>query len=463
MNTNHTIIKIKSIANAFNADSTEYPLQRICGYISVKDFVKLMSVAENKVNPRSAKINTVVKQICDTLECSPELFWIKSKGILLATKNCIPLERSRVRITLGEHDYEGIMDGGHNTLAIAKYIIETISQVTVKDWGNCKEYWTDNYQLIESSVEEEMKNGDKFNFIIPVEIVAPLNESLPGVSPDDAMRSEQFYIDNLPDICSARNTNVQLKETAQSKQRGLYDLLMAHTPRSAKIQWKNGEGDGVKPEDVVALACLPLMALIEQGALQLSTSVKLSPVNLYSSKGKCVDFYKKVMTDPAVSSQNKGKYTVHNKSVISALKLVNEIILFYDRLYMMFPDIYNSVAGCSFGRISSVKKDKKKNFIPSYPHFGTIAEKSDKTYPDGFIYPLIWGVLFLMEYNKETETLKWRVSPDSLTVEDFKKDGDQETYVSLIKALNWDPQKIGKNQLSYNTASDFYKKLLMRF
>ena len=85
------------------------------------------------------------------------------------------------------------------------------------------------------------------------------------------------------------------------------------------------------------------------------------------------------------------------------------------------------------------------------------------TYPEGFIYPLVCGITNLFSYNEETQTLDWIVSPDMLTLDDFKTDNAHKAYVSCIKLLSWDPQKIGKNEHSYDTASNLYKQILTRY
>lgn len=48
----------------------------------------------------------------------------KSKGILLASSSYESLDRGRYRLSFASHDeVEGILDGGHNTLAIGSYIL----------------------------------------------------------------------------------------------------------------------------------------------------------------------------------------------------------------------------------------------------------------------------------------------------------------------------------------------------
>jgi len=167
-------------------------LSKLNSSISPKDFIKLLSKADNKVNPRNAKLGSISKAIQETLEFSPSLFWLKSKGILLATKNLRKLDRNRVEITLDDVEFEGVMDGGHNTFAIASYIIEKLFNKKVKNWKECKDYWEENYTEI---VTDFNSNSEKFQFSIPIEILFPKDE-------DGAL--DQYY-DFIAEICSARN------------------------------------------------------------------------------------------------------------------------------------------------------------------------------------------------------------------------------------------------------------------
>lgn len=446
------IIRVRRTALDNQQESADFRIQRICGYINVKDFCKLMYTADNKVNPRSAKINPVVKQIQETLRNNPELFWIKSRGILISTHQCARLDRNRLRLSFDQSDSDGIMDGGHNTLAIAAYIIQRLFSVSVTTWQECKSFWQQNISSIEKAIGSA-GNAKQFDFLIPVEIIAPLNETQPGISAQEVYTSELYFSEVLPDICSARNTNAQLAETAKSNQIGLYDELKVIT-KDLDIIWKSGEGSGIKCDDVIALACLPLLFLQEQGVLRPEAPVKLSPISLYSQKSKCVSYYRRIISDPSVSERRSGKHIIRNKAVLSALKLVKDLIQYFDQLYLIFPDMYNAVPGCKFGPINSVK------MMPCEVHFRSTPRKSDKTYPDGFIYPLLCSTTKLMQYDEKTQTVSWKKAPHLLGGDELVSAHHQDTYVNFIKVLNFDPQRVGKEKAMYDVAADMYLKIL---
>lgn len=115
------IIKLEH-SNLLQHSREGVKIQKIVSSISPLTFIKLLFKADTKVNPRTATVNPITKSIYETLDKSPELFWYKTKGILLSTEECEILDRGRVRISLDNADYEGIMDGGHNTFAIARFI-----------------------------------------------------------------------------------------------------------------------------------------------------------------------------------------------------------------------------------------------------------------------------------------------------------------------------------------------------
>lgn len=410
-------------------------IQKIVSSISPLSFIKLLKVADNKVNPRIASVNKITKNIHETLDVSPELFWFKSKGILIATENCEPLDRNRVKISLGNLDYEGIMDGGHNTFAIAIYMIEKLFDKKIKSWVECKEFWSDNYEEILSSFQS---NENLFKFTIPIEIITPSNE-------EGAI--EEFY-DYISEICSARNNNVQLKETAKGNQVGFYDYLKENLDGNYDIIWKTGDEGKIKSEDVISLSCLGLIFLKEKGLLPANVK-SLNKIAIYSQKGKCVDFFNEVMSNPEICVEEKGKYILTSNAVKSVLNLTDDILRFFDRLFIEFPNLYHHAAPGKFGRISSVDNKKKGRVL-----FGTTTEMSDYQYSFGFFYPLICGLTGLMEYNQGTDEVFWKANPNELDLAAL----ELSQYVELIKVVNYDPQKIGKGIVFYNEAENAFSK-----
>jgi hypothetical protein len=432
--TNTIILKLEH-TNVPQTSREDVKIKKIVSSISPATLIRLVKHADNRINPRTATANPITKAIYETLDKSPELFWYKTKGILIATENCELLDRNRVRISFDKPIYEGIMDGGHNTFAIARFIVDKLFGVTFKKWDECKTYWEEHYDEIVAKFQE-VENTAQFRFSIPVEIV------FPG---DNEAAREQYYA-TISEICSARNNNIQLKETAKGNQVGCYDYLKERLS-AYPIIWRTGESGKIRAEDVIAMANVPLFFLQEKGLLPEGIK-KFNRVNLYSSKGQCVTFFNEVMSHPKVSDEEHGKFIIKNSLIKSALDMTEDLMNFFDLLYVNFPEMYNSNQG-RFGSITAVKNQTK-----SKPLFGTIDESIDYTYPDGFIYPLLGGVIGLMKYDDVTDTVKWIVNPTS--------DSFDLSKLTLVKYVGWlkkdlDPQRNGKNQLMYMEAEEAYE------
>lgn len=409
-------------------------IRKINSSISPATLITLIKNADNQINPRTATVNSITRGIYETLEKSPELFWYKSKGILLATENCQKFDRNRVKMTFENPEYEGIMDGGHNTFAIARYIVDKLFGVSFKNWDECKAFWKESFDLIKSNFDAH-KNDAMFRFSIPVEIIFP----------EDNDEAREEYYASISEICSARNNNIQLKETARGNQVGCYDYLKALLP-DYSIKWKTGEAGEIKSEDVIAMADIPLYFLQSQGLLPKGIK-KFNPVNLYSGKGQCVTFFNELIKNEEISTVTDGKYIIHSGLVKSALDMTEDIMRFFDLLYVTFPSMYNDSG--RFGSISAVKAKS-----PSKPLFGTMDVTCEYTYPDGFIYPIVGGLTGLMAYDSETDTIKWKVNPM-----------DKSFNIKLIplkKYMGWlkkdlDPQHNGKNRLMYEEAEEAFR------
>lgn len=422
--------------NSVQNSIQECKIQKVVSTISPLGFIKLLSVAENKVNPRIATINKITKSIHETLDVSPELFWFKSKGILISTESFELLDRNRVKISLSNVDFEGIMDGGHNTFAIATFLIEKLFGQKLKTWDETKDFWSQNYDDILNRFE---LSKDQFNFSIPIEIITP-------TSADGAV--EEFY-DFIAEICSARNNNVQLKETAKGNQVGYYDYLKDSLDEEYSIIWKTGDTGDIKSEDVISLACLGLIFLKNNDLLPEEIK-NLNKISVYSQKGKCVDFFNDVMSNPEISDENKGKFILKSNRIKTALDLTNDVLHFFDRLFIEFPNLYHQAAPGKFGRISSVDH-KKKGKAP----FGTTSRLCDYQYSFGFFYPLICGLTGLMKYDDRNDEVYWKINPKNLDLNSL----DLLQYVELIKVVNFDPQKIGKGVVFYNESESIFEKL----
>jgi hypothetical protein len=434
---NNLIIKLND-SNSLQTSPEGVKINKLVSSISPLNFIKLLHKADNKVNPRIANVNRITKSIHETLETSPELMLFKSKGLLIATESCKILERNRVELTFDNQEFEGIMDGGHNTFAIAIYLIKKLFDVNIKKWDDCKEFWNKNYdEITKRFVERE----NEFKFSIPIEIVTP----------NDEEGSVEEYYDNLSEICSARNNNVQLSETAKGNQEGYYDYLKETLNLKFDVIWKTGDSGKIKSEDIIRLSTIHIFFLKDNELLPKEIK-NLNKISIYSQKSKCVDFFNTVMDHKEVSLEKNGRHILKNKYVESALALTEDILRFFDKMYIEFPNLYHAASPGKFGRIGAVN-NKVEGRVPFY----TTERNADYQYPFGFFIPLIVGLTQLMEVDEENQRVIWSVNPNDLDLSTL----DLTQYVNIIKLVNYDPQKIGKGEVFYNDAETVFNKIAL--
>lgn len=441
---NNVIIKL--IQPCETPEALSNHVGRITGLIDAKNFSHLIDVMSINSNPRQPKESSVTNEILRTLERSPERFHFMSKGILVSASSCNILDRSRFRLSFDENEFAhpGILDGGHNTFAIAKYILQSVlsdpEYRSIKNWESLIETWRQNKEDVKSLFTEESIG---FGFFIPIEIIYPKN-----TEDDDLMNK---WGDYHRDITHARNNNVQLTSSTQHNHQGYYDYLKDVLPEDLKekVEWKTNDGGAIKVADIVALS-LVLLSKLDPAKL---SGVEIDPVKIYNSKQYCIDTFQKVL-DP--HGYKKGSTFVLTDNVVkSALNLLPKLLEAHDRLYQIFPRIYNASGG-AFGRIEGVrmfdveqaltnrKKYSKKPFSTKYFEYDCTY-----SYADGFIVPLIIALRELIERSPNGE-LKWEFDPI-----EFIENSLNETikmYSSIIKFSDYNPQKIGKDAGSYEIA-----------
>ncbi len=121
-------------------------------------------------------------------------------------------------------------------------------------------------------------------------------------------------------------------------------------------------------------------------------------------------------------------------------------------MYYHFPLLYNYNGG-SFGRIGGVSQKSK----PTYNGPFNTYRQSEYKYAYGFFYPIICGLTELMEM--KDGILKWKVNP--LTI-DLSNDNNKKIftqYMNLVRLLDYNPNKVGKENSIYYEADSLMQKL----
>ena len=442
-------------------EQTDGPIKRIIGFVPVRHMFPLFDQLDLEANPRSAKVGSVTADILDTLNNSAELFHFMSKGILLGTSDYLSLERNRYELTFGDPTQEGILDGGHNMLAIGIHILKYVApeaEVTkIKLWEDLREAWV-KYRASINELEQDI------NFLVPVELLVPTNL-------DDDESLETFEA-SLLEICAARNNNAQLTQETKSHQKGLYLEIKQRLSQdiSQRVEWKTNEweSDDVRPikaRDVIALAWIPLNCLSEANALPGKLSV--TPQNIYRNKGECSKQFERLMERDDVTRPTDGaRRELHNEAVMSAFDVLKDLPKLYDKIYAEFPTAYNAMGG-RFGGNSIVKMydpvkrktaNNKSDYVATQPHTHFTDIPVKHRYPDGLIMPLVYGLKGIMKV--VDKKVVWAVEPFSFLDRNLKSLAS--AYKLVLDMARFDPQKLAKNQASHEFAVGEFEKVLFK-
>jgi hypothetical protein len=433
---------------------SEGPVTRLVGFVKARNLLQLFDAADLEANPRSAKVGNVTADIIDSIETTPELFPFKTKGILIAASICKSLERRRYQLVFENVKIEGILDGGHNTLAIGLFILKQVIEdqralKRIKTWPDFKSAWVlHREQIAALKTENTTGASGPLEFMVPIEVLIPSD-------PEDDFSLNRFNA-SLLEIGAARNNNVELTLETKANKKGFYDELrkMLPTEIASRVEWKTNDGGEVKVRDLVALSWIPM------SVIDLPDSVSApSPSKIYQSKGECAKVFDTLMSDTTVSKPTGGEYTheLHSTTVGSALAIAAQLPSLYDQIYTEFPDAYNDGGAGRFGRLGSVKLAKDMRTKPVSPF---TKRPVNYSYPDGFIMPLVYGLKALMT-RTDDGCVKWVVSDPKRFIQDNLVTIVRK-YRVIIEAFAGDPQKIGKNEGSYSLAYDAFETELLK-
>ncbi len=446
MKSDKIILKFEALA-----EQVYGPVKRLIGFVSARSMLGLFDAADLEANPRSAKAGPVTEAIFQSIDSDPDVFPFKTKGILIGCSDYELLQRQRVELRFGDPRIEGVLDGGHNMLAIGQYIIWVATGdeklfKRLKLWEQFREAWTENRMAI-----QEVKEA--LNFLVPIEVLVP-------AEPTEEVIAE--FQSQLLDICAARNNNAELTLETKANQKGFYEEIKQALPKavSDRIEWKsNAAGGDVKVRDIIALSWIPLRLI------ELPKHVKApAPQHIYSNKGECGRLFDDLMSDPSVSRPTNGAlHELQNSGVRSAIKILGSLPVLYDKIYAEFPTAYNKVG--DFGRMGVVrifeaakKGDKNRKYLRSQSETRFTEKPVKYSYPDGFIVPLVYGLIALMEV-RDGE-VAWKVDPAAF-LEQYLPD-IARAYRMVLEMAKFDPQRIGKSETSYDFAVGEFEKALLK-
>jgi hypothetical protein len=446
MNPDKIIIKFEDVAEQIHG-----PVRRLVGFVRAKNMLSLFDAADLDANPRSAKAGVVTQAIIESIEDDSAIFPFKTKGILLGSSEYGPLQRNRYQL-LFSTAIEGVLDGGHNMLAIGTHILSRVIEdekvlKRIKLWDDFKKAWVAHRDAI-----GEIR--DELDFLVPVEVLVPAD-----VNDEDVILN---FKSSLLEICAARNNNAELTLETKANQKGFYEEIKKSLPASvsSRIEWKtNMAGGDVRVRDIIALAWIPLSLIDLPGRVKAPV-----PQNIYRNKGECAKLFDDLMDDDTVSRPKGGPiHELHNAAVGSAIAILGDLPELYDKIYAEFPKAYN-VWG-DFGRMRIVrifdpakKGDKSGKYMRSQPETHFTEQPVKYRYPDGLIMPLVYGLKALMMIKDGKVT--WATDPTVFLNRHLKEIAG--AYKLVLEMSGYDPQKVGKNETSYKIALNEFEKALLK-
>lgn len=453
------IIKLES-PNEFTLGE----ITKITGHVMAKYMPAIIDSLDLDANPRASRTGNVTDAIQDSITVNPILFPFKTKGILLAFSQYQYLDRGRIKLATDTPAIEGILDGGHNTLAIGLDILIKAFEYAeekfpkgAKTWDQFKALWSDNTDLLDQYLTYLKENPEikDLDYLVPIEIDVPRD-------PEDIACVTQ-YKNDLFDICYARNNNAQLANSDKANHRGYFDDLKGfmedrNKELSDRIIWKSNDGGNIKVQDIVALSLIPLSLITpvkDEAGKEIDA---IAPNKIYSGKGSCLQQFERIMAseDVTVVDEDDSKHKLLNDEVSSAFQIAVDLPELYDYIYENFPKLYNA-AGGSYGRITAVKSMNSKKTAKHTPYLNREVETLS---PEGFIVPLVYGLQTLMTNTivNGKKTIIWTQPPLPFLALNLGKIVEQ--YSLVINMCDFDPQKVGKASQAYQMVTAAYKNVL---
>ena len=448
-------------------------IRRITGFVKVRGLIDIITNLNLDANPRNAKKSPVTKDIIETIRETPELYPFKSKGILIGASECVELERNRYSLSFQNLKLEGILDGGHNTLAIALYLLEESILLSnnpkfiaekqkelnrVKTWDEMKKFWG---KMIRSVSNLKQKESDALDALVPVELLVPDTDSEENI---------HDFLTSILLICAARNNNVQLRDETLANQDGVFDSLKEILERQIpdvydKVSWKTNQLGDIDIRFLISLVWIPLgVALKQLDGKGTLTSIKPLPgTTAYSSKSEAVKRYRELIKAKDISEKvtggDKNTWVVRNSYIKSALEMVPTVLKVYDYVYENFQDAYNKNDG-KFGRIEAVKNESKqrRNFITPFGR-KNIEGPEKMVPPAGYMMPVVYGLRELVKVDEESETLSWAVDPMKFFGEISNLTKIVGSFMGNMRDVGFDPQRVGKGDSPYSQVANTVKAM----
>ncbi len=435
-------------------------VKRILGLISLADLIILFENLDLKANVREAKKSNITKVIQNSLNFSPEIFPILSKGILLSCSGAKKQINEKYIFSFRDTTIEGIIDGGHNSFAIGQYILNNSLSKQGKPFNSKSKNWADFKKLFKINLEEVKKFAESelgmrmFATLVPIEILVPKNNLLSD-------RETTKFSQIIKKVQTARNNNAQVKLTSLMNNDLKFEELKKGLPPELNelVEWRSNEGNRINPDHIVAFSCIVFNVLLKDLKLKSQSIVDannkpiepLNPPTIYSQKQTCVKFFNKLHA--AVEESDDIELQLKIKS---AYKLIGKFPELFDLIYSNFSREFDLQGTKKFKTIQYVQRqNRKKRVIKTTPYY---EKPVGISFPQAYVYPIIYSLNKLIVVDKE---MKWISDPVNFINENLAAiiNKYHERY---MRELRYEPQKIGKSREVYLALEDLVELLISK-
>jgi len=436
-------------------------IRRVVGLVKISSLVGLISAATLESNPRRPKRNTIVDAIRKELVSGDELFTYKTRGLLVGAENVTEKGNSSFELRLEDQHIEGILDGGHNTLAIGLAILEEATQQhqeinRIKDWIGFKDFWAKNIDAVH--VWAEHSTHRLKDMVVGVEFI------LPSVLNDTQSRA--LFRRSIIDICSARNTSSPLKSSTMLDKAGLLDPLKERLPLhiADRVQWAQNGAGVIKADDLITKVLVPFKVLSDGYPILGSSGNRIyskSPQTLYSSRGEAVNLYRDFMQSDSLTDRTPDyRRVLRGSQGESVFDIGVDLPDLYDYIYANFPDAFDAAGyGKLLSLIPIVKFNQRNRDRLELPMSG---KPTKVVFPEALVQPVLRGLAVLMEYSQVNGRVQWKVSNPELFLSEHLDDIVKPIAKAFIHNYSETPDRFGKDSehIVYSAVEDQFRRFL---
>ena len=349
-------------------------------YIAICDVKDLPDSFPMETNPREQKMTTnVAKKIKESLLNPTELnFYLLNRGILLSAKDVSYSNYSNeMTISFEDPEVHGNVDGGHT------------------------------YKTILQN-RDQLDPGQQY---VKLEILTGIE----GI---------------FQSLAAARNTSVQVQDKSIAELEDRFDIIkntLAAESYITRVFFKENDSGDIDVAD--------MLALLNMFNIDRYSGMSSFPINSYSSKKKCIDFY--IADHKQYGETNANPYVKMTSIMADIFKLYDAIEVGMNKFYRQKNPNgwYGSTKGVIVPKVGQQLQSK------------FLMNEIDASSPNGFIYPILGAFRALIE--EKDGVYCWKKNPFAV----LEKVGADmvESTVSMSRSLGNNPQSVGKDQNIWKT------------